>query len=82
MTAIVRDSLALPIVPDSDVRAIAAYFTESTDANLRARVIEATTLHALATSPLGSGPEYDPDYKHAPKPGPAVVKRYRYGTRN
>ena len=31
---------------------------------------------------LDWGPEYDPDYKHAPKPGPAVVKRYRYGTRN
>src|SRR6185503_14839721 len=31
---------------------------------------------------LDWGPEYDPDYKHAPKPGPAVVKRYRYGTRD
>ena len=31
---------------------------------------------------LDWGPEYDPDYKHAPKPGPAMVKRYRYGTRN
>jgi NADH-quinone oxidoreductase subunit A len=31
---------------------------------------------------LDWGPEFDPDYKHAPKPGPAVVKRYRYGTRN
>ena len=31
---------------------------------------------------LDWGPEYDPDYKHARKPGPAVVKRYRYGTRN
>jgi len=31
---------------------------------------------------LNWGPEYDPDYKHAPKPGPAIVKRYRYGTRN
>jgi NADH-quinone oxidoreductase subunit A len=31
---------------------------------------------------LNWGPEYDPDYKHAPKPGPAVVKRYRYGHRN
>ena len=31
---------------------------------------------------LDWGPEYDPDYKHAPKPGPALVKRYRYGTRN
>jgi len=31
---------------------------------------------------LNWGPEFDPDYKHAPKPGPALVKRYRYGTRN
>jgi NADH-quinone oxidoreductase subunit A len=31
---------------------------------------------------LDWGPEFDPDYKHHPKPGPAVVKRYRYGTRN
>jgi hypothetical protein len=31
---------------------------------------------------LNWGPEYDPDYVHPPKPGPAVVKRYRYGTRN
>jgi NADH-quinone oxidoreductase subunit A len=31
---------------------------------------------------LDWGPESDPDYKHAPMPGPAVVKRYRYGTRN
>src|SRR4249920_532171 len=31
---------------------------------------------------LDWGPEFDPDYKHAPKPGPALVKRYRYGTRN
>jgi NADH-quinone oxidoreductase subunit A len=31
---------------------------------------------------LDWGPESDPDYKHAPPPGPAVIKRYRYGTRN
>ena len=31
---------------------------------------------------LDWGPEHDPDYQHAPRPGPAVVKRYRYGTRN
>ena len=31
---------------------------------------------------LDWGPESDPDYKHPPRPGPAVVKRYRYGTRN
>jgi NADH-quinone oxidoreductase subunit A len=31
---------------------------------------------------LDWGPEFDPDYKRGPKPGPALVKRYRYGTRN
>ena len=31
---------------------------------------------------LDWGPEYDPDYVRPPKPGPAVIKRYRYGTRN
>jgi NADH-quinone oxidoreductase subunit A len=31
---------------------------------------------------LDWGPESDPDYKHAPPPGPALIKRYRYGTRN
>jgi NADH-quinone oxidoreductase subunit A len=31
---------------------------------------------------LDWGPEVDPDYKHAPRPGPALIKRYRYGTRN
>jgi NADH-quinone oxidoreductase subunit A len=31
---------------------------------------------------LDWGPEHDPDYKHAPAPGPAAVKRYQYGTRN
>ena len=31
---------------------------------------------------LDWGPEFDPDYKRAPRPGPAVLKRYRYGTRD
>jgi len=31
---------------------------------------------------LDWGPEQDPDYQHAPAPGPAVVKRYRYGHRD
>ena len=31
---------------------------------------------------LDWGPEHDPDYRHAPAPGPAIVRRYRYGTRN
>ena len=28
MTPVIRDGFALPIVPDSDVRAIAIYFTD------------------------------------------------------
>jgi NADH-quinone oxidoreductase subunit A len=31
---------------------------------------------------LDWGPEYDLEYVHPAPPGPAVVKRYRYGTRN
>jgi NADH-quinone oxidoreductase subunit A len=31
---------------------------------------------------LDWGPEHDPDYAHPPPPGPPMVKRYRYGTRN
>ncbi|MGE0040146.1 MAG: NADH-quinone oxidoreductase subunit A [Vicinamibacterales bacterium] len=30
---------------------------------------------------LDWGPQFDPDYPHRPAPGPAVVKRYRYGNR-
>ena len=31
---------------------------------------------------LDWGPESDPDYVRPPRPGPAVVKRYNYGTRD
>ena len=31
---------------------------------------------------LNWGPESDPAYAHPKPPGPALVKRYRYGTRN
>lgn len=31
---------------------------------------------------LDWGPEQDPEYAHVAPPGPSVVKRYRYGTRN
>ncbi|MFZ1944897.1 MAG: c-type cytochrome, partial [Acidobacteriaceae bacterium] len=61
MTQVIRHALALPVVPDSDVRAIALYFSEMDQANARATGIEATTREALAASYLGSGQEYDPD---------------------
>ena len=54
-------ALALPVVPDSDIRAIALYFSEMDHADARASDIEAATREALATSDLGSGQEDDPD---------------------
>ena len=61
MTAVIRDALALPVVPDSDVRAIAMYFSDKGHATARASGIEAITREALATSSPGAGDEYDPD---------------------
>lgn len=61
MTEVTRDSLALPIVSDSDVRAIAVYFADLDHASARVAGIAAATSEALGTSPLGSGQEDDPD---------------------
>jgi mono/diheme cytochrome c family protein len=58
MTPVVRDALALPVVPDSDVRAIAVYFSDMDHAGAGAG---ATTREALATSDLAIGQEYDAD---------------------
>lgn len=61
MTLVIRGGLALPVVPDSDIRAIARYFSEMDQASARANNIEATTREALATSDLGTSQEHDPD---------------------
>jgi mono/diheme cytochrome c family protein len=61
MTDVIRESLALPIVPDSDVRAIAVYFSDIDRATARAAAIDAKTHQALETSDLGSRQEQDPD---------------------
>jgi cytochrome c553 len=61
MTPVIREGLALPVVPDSDVRAIAAYFSDMDRADARSRNIEGPMREALATSSLCSGQEYDPD---------------------
>lgn len=61
MTDVIRNSLALPIVPDSDVHDIAIYFSEMDHASARVGAIEADTRKALATSYLGIGQESDPD---------------------
>jgi mono/diheme cytochrome c family protein len=61
MALVIRDALALPVVPDSDVRAIALYFSEMDHASARAQDIEAATQQALATSDLGGGQGNDSD---------------------
>jgi cytochrome c553 len=61
MTAVIRDSLALPVVPDSDVRAIAVYFSEMDLAATRGSAIEAKTRQALEISGLDSKQGQDPD---------------------
>jgi mono/diheme cytochrome c family protein len=61
MTPVIRDGLALAVVPDSDVRAIAVYFSDIDHAGARESTVEATVREALATSSHGSGQEYDPD---------------------
>ena len=61
MTPVIREGLALPVVPDSDVRAIAVYFSDIDHGGARAQSTEATTRAAIASSSLGSAQEYDPD---------------------
>src|SRR4030095_7104204 len=61
MTPVIRDALSLPIVPASDVRALALYFSEMANASARAAGAEAATRGAIATSALGIVQQYDPD---------------------
>ena len=61
MTPVIREGLALPAVPDSDVCAIAVYFSDINHAGARARDIEAQTRSAIANSSVGSGQEYEAD---------------------
>src|SRR5580704_13190859 len=83
MTPVIRDALALAVVPDSDVRAIAVYFSDMNHGAARASSVEATTREAIATSDLAVGQPYDADaelyasacmschYNAAPDPLPA-----------
>jgi mono/diheme cytochrome c family protein len=61
MTPVIRDSLDLPIVPDSDIRAIARYMSDINHAAARESNVEAATKEALQNSSLESGQDYDPD---------------------
>jgi mono/diheme cytochrome c family protein len=59
MTPVIRDALALPVVPDSDVRALAAYFSDMDHAAARASSVDATVRDALATSDFAVNQPYD-----------------------
>ena len=61
MTPVIRDALALPVVPDSDVRAIAIYFSDMNRADARAGGVETATREALASSDVAIGQQYDAD---------------------
>ena len=61
MTPVIRDALALPVVPDSDVRAIAAYFSDVNQWSVSQLDTQSRVKEALGTSSLGSGQEHDPD---------------------
>ena len=56
-----RSALALAVLPDSDVRAIAVYFTDMDQAAARASGVDATVREALATSDLAVGQPDDAD---------------------
>ena len=59
MTPVIRGGLSA--VPDADNRALAIYFADIDHADAREPAVQAAVSRALATSPLGSGQEYDPD---------------------
>jgi cytochrome c553 len=61
MTPVVRDGLDLPVVPDSDIRAIAVYMSDIDHASERVTNVQAATMQALQSSSLGSSQNYDPD---------------------
>lgn len=61
MTPVVRDGLDLPVVPDSDIRAIAVYMSDINHVGERESNAAEIARQALQNSPIGSGQEYDPD---------------------
>ena len=61
MTPVVRDGLDLPVVPDSDIRAIAVYMSDINHVGERQSNAPAVTARALQNSSIGSSDNYDPD---------------------
>jgi mono/diheme cytochrome c family protein len=61
MTPVIREGLALSVVPDSDVRAIAIYFSDIDHADAHKASVEGTVRRALDDSSLDISNEYDTD---------------------
>ena len=61
MTPVVRDGLDLPVVPDSDIRAIAVYMSDINHVGDHESNAPAVTTQALQNSSIGSSDNYDPD---------------------
>jgi mono/diheme cytochrome c family protein len=61
MTPVVRDGLDLPVVPDSDIRAIAVYMSDINHVGDHESNTPAVTTQALQNSSIGSSDNYDPD---------------------
>jgi len=59
MTPVIRDALALPAVPDSEVRAIAVYFSAMNGAGSNAESVHGAEQKALASSGVGQEPGSD-----------------------
>lgn len=60
MTPVIRGALDLPVVSDSDVRAIAVYFSEMNHANAHTAASQAEIRKAIATSSLEHNEDSDP----------------------
>jgi mono/diheme cytochrome c family protein len=61
MTPVVREGLDSPVVPDSDIRAIAAYMSDIDGAREHVTNVQAATRQALEKSSIGIGQDYDAD---------------------
>src|SRR6266478_326438 len=61
MIPVIRDALALPVVPDSDIRAIATYFSDINHWDASQSDIQSKVKELIQASSLGSVQEHDPD---------------------
>src|SRR5689334_2751721 len=76
MTPVIRDGFALPIVPDSDIGAIAIYFTHMNGAAVRESVIPEAERRALGSFLLRAARNTTPTLRSMPlRASPATTTR-------